>query len=77
MENILNTIDAISLEVASILQKSEENGGGVVENGGRSATLTPAFVTDQEHHNLQVQWSLHMHTYLYILYTPTAFLCAF
>uniref|UniRef100_A0AC34QBP2 Mevalonate kinase n=1 Tax=Panagrolaimus sp. JU765 TaxID=591449 RepID=A0AC34QBP2_9BILA len=53
VENIMNTIDAISLEVASILQKTDENGSGVVENGGRSATLTPSFVSEQEHHSLQ------------------------
>uniref|UniRef100_A0A7E4WBD4 Mevalonate kinase n=1 Tax=Panagrellus redivivus TaxID=6233 RepID=A0A7E4WBD4_PANRE len=52
VENILNTIDSISQEVASILQKADEN-GGVVENGGRSATLTPAFMTEMDHTNLQ------------------------
>jgi mevalonate kinase len=53
VENILNTIDAISLEVAALLQKSDENGGNVLENGGRSATLTPSFVTEADHRNLQ------------------------
>lgn len=56
VENIMNTIDAISLEVASILQKADENGSGIVENGGRSATLTPSFVSEQEHHSLQVRF---------------------
>lgn len=57
VENILNTIDAISLEVASLLQKSDENGSNVLENGGRSATLTPSpFVTEADHHNLQVSY---------------------
>ena len=58
VENILNTIDAISLEGASLLQKSDENGSGVLENGGRSATLTPSFVTEADHHNLQVSFTL-------------------
>ena len=65
MENILNTIDAISLEVASLLQKSDENGSGVLENGGRSATLTPSFVTEADHHNLQVSLNFHEHLFFF------------
>ncbi|KAI6239078.1 hypothetical protein M3Y99_00610800 [Aphelenchoides fujianensis] len=34
-------------------QVPDENGSGIVENGGRSATLTPSFAPEVDHHNLQ------------------------
>jgi hypothetical protein len=54
----LDSIDAISQEAARILQRPplDENGSGIVENGGRSATLTPSFAAEVDHHNLQVRY---------------------
>uniref|UniRef100_A0A1I7SR95 Mevalonate kinase n=1 Tax=Bursaphelenchus xylophilus TaxID=6326 RepID=A0A1I7SR95_BURXY len=55
IDGILESIDAISQEAARILQRPlpDENGSQIVENGGRSATLTPSFATEAEHHSLQ------------------------
>ncbi|KAI6188513.1 hypothetical protein M3Y98_00363000 [Aphelenchoides besseyi] len=55
IDGILDSIDAISQEAARILQRPipDENGSGIVENGGRSATLTPSFAPEVDHHNLQ------------------------
>lgn len=70
VEAIFDSIDAISIEAARIIQRPlnntilDENGSAVLENGGRSATLTPSFGAaslgggagepGDHHHNLQV-----------------------
>ncbi|KAH7731406.1 CBN-MVK-1 protein [Aphelenchoides avenae] len=55
IDSIFTAIDSIAQEAARILERplSDENGGAVVENGGRSATLTPSFVAEADHHSLQ------------------------
>ncbi|KAI1729456.1 mevalonate kinase [Ditylenchus destructor] len=69
VEAIFDSIDAISIEAARIIQRPlnntilDENGSAVLENGGRSATLTPSFGAaslgggagepGDHHHNLQ------------------------
>lgn len=57
IDSIFTAIDSIAQEAARILERplSDENGGAVVENGGRSATLTPSFVAEADHHSLQVK----------------------
>uniref|UniRef100_A0A914ENF3 Mevalonate kinase n=1 Tax=Acrobeloides nanus TaxID=290746 RepID=A0A914ENF3_9BILA len=53
IDGIFNAIDAISREAARILQKTPDENGGALENGGRSATLTPSFAPEMDHHSLQ------------------------
>lgn len=68
IDGILEAIDAISQEAARILQRplNDENGSQIVENGGRSATLTPSFTTEAEHHGLQVCYAVIAVCVLYI-----------
>jgi len=60
IDSIFDSIDAISNEAAKILQKPlmlDGNGSEVLENGGRSATLTPSpagINSLGDHQNLQV-----------------------
>jgi mevalonate kinase len=55
IDAMFTAIDAIAQEASHILQRPalDENGSAVLENGGRSATLTPSFVSEADHHNLQ------------------------
>jgi mevalonate kinase len=58
IDAMFTAIDAIAQEASHILQRPalDENGSAVLENGGRSATLTPSFVSEADHHNLQASF---------------------